>query len=410
MIGGEYYVVQNSRNFEVAQAFVAMVERFKTYAGRFGYSAEGNPSGGNNFRGLYNIVIKSLGAAKKRSPETRLEHVVDYSERLYPSFVGAGTEEAPEFPNGRRGFCFMDSPGNDMESIAGEVAGGCNVVCFTTGNGSITNFPFVPTIKVLTTTGRFQILENDIDVNAGLYLDGEFSLEEMGIQVFEQMVRVASGELSVGERCGHHQVQIWRDWPGQSCCADEEETLKGAVIADDWREERPDLEHDGRPIQLKLQTTRTELSKRTFQALINTNDLGEEEVATDGIGLLLPTSLCSGQCGVLMAGRLNKKFVINALAPTVDSASIEPEPEAGDSVPSALFVKPFSRIVAIPHTEVQIALVVLDPTVEAWYNAEQLIFGLCRDAAVPVATLRRSRTALSCTTCSTRMSAMPSCW
>jgi altronate dehydratase len=66
----------------------------------------------------------------------------------------------------------MDSPGNDMESIAGEVACGCNMVCFTTGNGSITNFPFVPTIKVLTTTGRYSILSNDIDINAGLYLDG----------------------------------------------------------------------------------------------------------------------------------------------------------------------------------------------------------------------------------------------
>ena len=94
-----------------------MVERFKAYAARFGYSAEGNPSGGNNYRGLYNIVIKSLGAAKKRDPLVRLEHCVDYSEPLYPS--------------GKSGFCFMDSPGNDMESIAGEVACGCNMVCFS---------------------------------------------------------------------------------------------------------------------------------------------------------------------------------------------------------------------------------------------------------------------------------------
>jgi altronate dehydratase len=64
----------------------------------------------------------------------------------------------------------MDSPGNDIESIAGQVASGCNLVFFTTGNGSVTNFPFVPTIKVLTTSRRFQLLANDIDVNAGLYL------------------------------------------------------------------------------------------------------------------------------------------------------------------------------------------------------------------------------------------------
>ena len=156
-----------------------MVERFKAYAARFGYSAEGNPSGGNNYRGLYNIVIKSLGAAKKRDPLVRLEHCVDYSEPLYPS--------------GKSGFCFMDSPGNDMESIAGEVACGCTMVCFTTGNGSITNFPFVPTIKVLTTTGRYSILSNDIDINAGLYLDGHKELEQFGVECFEQLVRVASG-------------------------------------------------------------------------------------------------------------------------------------------------------------------------------------------------------------------------
>eukprot|EP01051_Picozoa_sp_SAG22_P012472 SAG22_NODE_1301_length_4800_cov_6.150394_3_plen_217_part_00 len=97
LIGGETYVVENSRDFETAQAFVDMVERFKAYAGRFGYSAEGNPSGGNNYRGLYNIVIKSLGAAKKRDPIVRLEHCVNYSEPLYPA--------------GKTGFCFMDSPG-----------------------------------------------------------------------------------------------------------------------------------------------------------------------------------------------------------------------------------------------------------------------------------------------------------
>src|SRR3712207_7295946 len=70
------------------------------------------------------------------------------------------------------GFHFMDSPGNDLESVAGEVASGCNMIFFTTGNGSITNFPFVPTIKVVTTTGRYDLLPNEMDVNAGAYLDG----------------------------------------------------------------------------------------------------------------------------------------------------------------------------------------------------------------------------------------------
>jgi altronate dehydratase len=373
LIGGEYYVVENTRDFETAQAFVDMVERFKDYAGRFGYSAEGNPSGGNNYRGLYNIVIKSLGAAKKRDPMVRLEHCVNYASPLYVPFVGKGTPEQPEFPGGRRGFCFMDSPGNDMESISGEVACGCNMVCFTTGNGSITNFPFVPTIKVLTTTGRYSILSNDIDVNAGQYLDGNIGLEELGEAVFQQMIRVASGELSVGEKCGHHQVQIWRDWPGKACCADDEETLKGAVITDDWRDERPDLERDGKALTVGKAGLRSALSARKWMALPITNDLGTVEYATDGIGLLLPTSLCSGQAGNMIAKRLHDRFVVKASS----EAAVVAKPAAGekafrttttvthvDGTKSTITTTgpvrgaatkqkppPFSRIVAIPHTE-----------------------------------------------------------
>jgi altronate dehydratase len=117
--------------------------------GWHGHSAEGNPSGGNKFRGLYNIALKSIGAARKKDPEVQLDYVIDYSERM----------TAP-------GFYFMDSPGNDLESIAGQVASGCNMIFFTTGNGSITNFPFVPTVKFVTTTGRWNLLHDDMDVNA----------------------------------------------------------------------------------------------------------------------------------------------------------------------------------------------------------------------------------------------------
>ena len=79
--------------------------------------------------------LKSIGAARKFDPEVRLDHVIDYGE-----------------PMTEPGYYFMDSPGNDLESIAGQVAAGCNLIFFTTGNGSITNFPFVPTLKFVTTT------------------------------------------------------------------------------------------------------------------------------------------------------------------------------------------------------------------------------------------------------------------
>ena len=99
------------------------------------------------------------------------------------------------------GYYFMDSPGNDLESIAGQFASGANIIFFITGNGSITNFPFVPTLKFVTTSGRFDMLSDEMDVNAGRYMDGE-SLEALGGEIFELVLRTASGEASKGERAG----------------------------------------------------------------------------------------------------------------------------------------------------------------------------------------------------------------
>ncbi|MCB0025458.1 MAG: UxaA family hydrolase, partial [Caldilinea sp.] len=154
LIGAEPYMLARVRDLATAQRYVAIRDRFVAYAAAHGTSAEGNPSDGNKLRGLYNIILKSIGAAMKKHPQTRLDYAIDYSERM----------AAP-------GFYFMDSPGLDLESVAGQIAAGCTVIYFTTGNGSVTNFPFVPTIKVVTTTPRFQLLARDMDVNAGAYLD-----------------------------------------------------------------------------------------------------------------------------------------------------------------------------------------------------------------------------------------------
>ena len=156
-MGAEHYVLQNVKDLDTASTFLDTIARFKERASWHGHSAEGNPSGGNNFRGLYNIAIKSIGAAMKRHPDVRLDHVIDYSQSMADP-----------------GYYFMDSPGNDLESIAGQVASGANMIFFVTGNGSITNFPFVPTIKIVTTSERYSLLEKDMDVNAGAYLDGNF--------------------------------------------------------------------------------------------------------------------------------------------------------------------------------------------------------------------------------------------
>lgn len=129
LIGADAYILDKVKDVATARQFMATQARYEHTANVMGVSAQANPSGGNFYRGLYNIAIKSLGAAMKKTANTRLEGVLEYSER-----IGA---------NGA-GYYFMDTPGNDIESVTGQVAGGCTVILFSTGNGSITNFPFVP--------------------------------------------------------------------------------------------------------------------------------------------------------------------------------------------------------------------------------------------------------------------------
>ena len=155
LIGAESYILSKVPDAHTADKFLGAIARFQEWAGWHGHSAAGNPSGGNLYRGLYNITIKSIGAGMKNHPDVRLDEVIEYGERM----------RTP-------GFHFMDSAGNDLESIAGQVASGCNIILFITGNGSITNFPFVPTIKIVTTTRRYELLKHEMDVNAGRYLDG----------------------------------------------------------------------------------------------------------------------------------------------------------------------------------------------------------------------------------------------
>jgi altronate dehydratase len=277
LIGAESYVLSNVRNLETAEAFLERLDRFQQWAREHGHSAEGNPSGGNNFRGLYNIAIKSIGAARKKDPATRLDYVIQFAERM----------TAP-------GFYFMDSPGNDLESIAGQVAAGCNMILFATGNGSITNFPFVPTIKIMTTSRRFELVRNEMDFNAGRYQDGE-PLEDLGREAFSQMLDIASGRQSAGEKAGHSQVQLWREWRGHG------ESRPGSKETAD---PRPSTEFQSEHLEIAREITRAERLLR--------------------VALVLPTSLCSGQIALAIAERLNQ-------------------------IPQGK--RDFSHAVALPHTE-----------------------------------------------------------
>jgi altronate dehydratase len=265
LIGAESYVLDNVRDIDTARRFLAAVDRFKEQVRRHGHTAETNVSGGNLWRGLYNITIKSLGAARKRDPQVRLDHVLDYGERLLEP-----------------GYAFMDSPGNDLESIAGEVATGCNLVVFTTGNGSVTNFPFVPTLKVVSTTDRYRLLPAEMDIDAGAILTGT-PLDALAGDALELAVAVASGQQSAGERAGHSQVSLWREW----------QRGPEEAAAEPGEDVRLDAVADRRPVQLGGRAT-----DAAAVALL-TGLRPPRDVA-----LVMPTSICSGQVAQQIAARL----------------------------------------------------------------------------------------------------------
>lgn len=263
LMGAEAYVLRNARDLDTARRFLGQVARFKERLSWHGESAEGNPSGGNKYRGLYNIALKSIGAATKRHPEVRLDEVIDYAQ-----------------PMTGPGYYFMDSPGNDLESITGQVASGCNLIFFVTGNGSVTNFPFVPTLKITTTTARHELLARDMDINAGAYLDGT-PMDELGRRAFELALTVAGGARSHGELAGHAQVQLWRAWP----------QANGARLPEIRRRPVP----DGRPLPVVGEPA----PSWAYRGWLNAG-----RPAGERVGLVLPTSLCSAQVARLAAARL----------------------------------------------------------------------------------------------------------
>ncbi len=148
-----------------------------------GAEIDNNPTPGNKLGGLTTIFEKSLGAIAK-SGTTPMTDVIEYAEPLCT-----------------HGFVHMDSPGYDPVSVTGQVASGCNLVAFTTGRGSVFGCRPVPTIKIATTTSLYERMRNDMDVNAGSILDGA-TIDEVGQQIFELMLRVASGEQTRSERHG----------------------------------------------------------------------------------------------------------------------------------------------------------------------------------------------------------------
>jgi altronate hydrolase len=195
IVGAEHLLLRRARSEAVGRKLVSMVDWYKAYLRQFGGSFNENPSPGNKAGGLTNIIEKSLGAVAKAGTST-LEDVVDYAERLKS-----------------RGFVFMNTPGYDPVSLAGLAAGGVNLIAFTTGRGSAIGFATIPVLKIASNSNTYNRMTDNMDVNAGRIADGEATVDEVGNEIFDALLRVASGERTKAERAGHHEFVPWRIGP-----------------------------------------------------------------------------------------------------------------------------------------------------------------------------------------------------
>jgi arabinonate dehydratase len=182
--GAEHLLTRRAASRAVGEKIVERIQWWEGYTARNGGEMNNNPSPGNKAGGLTTILEKSLGAVAKGGT-TGLMGVFEYAH-----------------PVTAKGLVFMDTPGYDPVSATGQVAGGANLICFTTGRGSVYGCKPAPSLKLATNTPLFQRMEDDMDINCGQILDGSLSIEEAGRQIFELMLATASGQPSKSERHG----------------------------------------------------------------------------------------------------------------------------------------------------------------------------------------------------------------
>ncbi len=192
--GAEHLLTRRAVDEATGKKLIERILWWEEYVGRNGGSMDNNPSPGNKLGGLTTILEKSLGAVAKGGT-TNLNGVYLYGEKV-----------------DRKGFVFMDSPGYDPASITGEVAGGSNIVVFTTGRGSTYGCKPSPSIKIATNTEMFERMDDDMDINAGRIVTDGATIEEVGQEIFDTMLRIASGERTLSEThgLGDHEFIPWQ--------------------------------------------------------------------------------------------------------------------------------------------------------------------------------------------------------
>jgi len=188
--GAEHLLTRRAVSREVGEKLIGRIKWWEEYTARNGNEMNNNPSPGNKAGGLTTILEKSLGAVAKGGT-TNLVDVYEYA-----------------MPVTAKGFVYMDTPGYDPVSATGQVAGGANMICFTTGRGSAYGCKPAPSLKLATNTALFDRQEDDMDINCGTVVDGKESIAAAGARFFELVLRTASGEKSKSEQWGYGEDEF----------------------------------------------------------------------------------------------------------------------------------------------------------------------------------------------------------
>jgi altronate hydrolase len=188
--GGEHLLTRRAVSREVADKLLARIAWWEAYTARNGMKMDNNPSAGNKAGGLTTILEKSLGAIAK-SGTTNLVDVVEFAEAVTA-----------------RGFVYMDTPGYDPVSATGQVAGGANLICFTTGRGSAYGCAPSPSLKLSTNSALWRKQQEDIDIDCGGIVDGSETVDEAGERIFRLMLATASGQKTKSEMHGYGQNEF----------------------------------------------------------------------------------------------------------------------------------------------------------------------------------------------------------
>ncbi|HEY7905010.1 MAG TPA: altronate dehydratase family protein [Casimicrobiaceae bacterium] len=188
--GAEHLLTRRAASREVGEKLVSRIKWWEDYTARNGNEMNNNPSPGNKAGGLTTILEKSLGAVAKGGT-TNLNAVYEYAE-----------------PVTAKGFVYMDTPGYDPVSATGQVAGGANLICFTTGRGSAYGCAPAPSLKLATNTALWTRQEEDIDLNCGEIADGTASVDEVAQRLFALILATCSGTRTKSERHGYGQNEF----------------------------------------------------------------------------------------------------------------------------------------------------------------------------------------------------------